>query len=197
MAADIHEMLLPFLGKRTYLQGTTLFEALLALRPEATDISFKIAKPLLTDRVEIRISDQPSEVPGAASLTFQGLDQHQHIVEVRPLAPSPRIGREPFAEQDLIALAGFDGDTIRLDRPSPFTTIKTIVSLNKALLTRLWQPPMPGQWLFGRLDVTHYPQDFKDMALTYRMRASFAALTSDISVDGAPLGRVVFSWRTI
>lgn len=72
--------------------------------------------------------------------------------------------------------------------------VRNIVALNKALLLRLLRPPAPGQWLFVRLDLERYFDKFNELRLTQRSSLGFAAVSSQVEIDGARAGTVVFSW---
>ena len=113
---------------------------------------------------------------------------------VTPLPPSKRPHREPFDEAGLIDLADFRDRTAQLNRPSPFSTVQTVVALNKALFTRTLKPPGPGQWLFTRLDLDRFLDQHSVLLVRYRSRYRFAAASSEIDVDGKTIGEVLFSW---
>lgn len=190
------DMKLPFLGNRTYLHGTTLFESLLALDPDATDISFKFGQLISTDRVRIQPAEEGSTIKPAASFIFRNHYRHRAHLSIFPLVCSVEIRREPFDEHLVADCAVFESNRVTLQASSPFTTVKTIVALNKRLLSQLLEPPTLGQWLFTRLEIFHYPQTFKSISVRYRARSAFVAVMSDISVDKQPIGQIMFSWWT-
>jgi hypothetical protein len=113
---------------------------------------------------------------------------------VEALPPSPEVSREPFEEWRVTDKACFAEQAVQLSEPSPFRFIATLTALNKALLLRLLRPLEKGQWLFTRLDISHYPQNFERLIVRFRARAGFSAVASDITVDDLPLGQVIFSW---
>jgi hypothetical protein len=189
------EVTLPFLGDRTYLHGTTLLEALLAPHPDATDISFKFGQLISTDRVRIQRAEEGSATKPAASLVLRDSGKNRVHLSVFPQLRSAEVRRESFDEHMAANCAKFEVDCLTLHAPVQLTTVKTIVALNKGLLSRLLAPPAPGQWLFTRLEVSHYPRTFQQVSVSYRARSGFAAVVSDINVDTEAIGQIMFSWR--
>ena len=188
------EHTLHFLGQRNYLQGGTLFELLMTDFAGATDITFKIGRPLLTDRVRVGARTQigPSNVAALFECRCPRVGQVSLAVEALP--PSPETRREQFDERRVVDRAHFTDPAVLLSEPSPFRLITTLTALNKALLLRLLRPPEKGQWLFTRLDISRYPENFGRLVVRFRARAGFSAVASDIMIDDSPLGQIVFSW---
>ena len=184
---------LPFLGKRTYLHGTTLFETLTASHGQVSDLSFKINRLIPSNRVRVHDGRAPDGAPISAQMVFTAEGTRRTLL-VTAEPPSAIIERAPHDEQALADLACFAGDTVTLAGPSPATTIKTMVALNKALLLRRFPPAGPGQWFFTRIDGDFYPAAFGDMSVTCRDTLSAGAMPSTVTVDGKPLGRLIFSW---
>ena len=184
---------LPFLGKRTYLQGTTLFETLTGSHRQISDLSFKINRLITSNRVRVHDGQAPEGAKISAQMVFTA-DGARRTLLVTAEPPSEIIERVPYDEQALIDLACFAGDTVTLPGPSPFTAIKTMVALNKALLLRRFPPAGPGQWFFTRIDGDFYPAGFGEMTVTCRDSLSAGAMPSVVTVDGKTLGRLIFSW---
>lgn len=183
----------PFLGKRTYLHGTTLFETLTADHRQISDFSFKINRLIPTNRVRIHEGRAPEDAKVSAQMVFTAEDvQRTLLVVAEP--PSDSVDRTVYDEQALADLARFEGDSVTLRGPSPTTAIKTMVALNKALLLRRFPPTAPGQWFFTRIDGDFYPAGFAEMTITCRDNLSPSAMPSEIAIDGKKLGRLIFSW---
>ena len=190
-----HILDLHFLGQRSYLQGTTLFDCLSEQCRTGRRISFRIGRQMFTDRVALE-----SFVPGdatagrfAATLTWSEAGTHRGI-GVLPVDPSPSPRREPFDEDTLLATAVFEGDTASLRTPGQVSLVQLAVALNKALLLRLLKPAGAGQWLFVRLDIDRVVERFEALRVTRRASAGVAAVSSLIDVDGHRLGTLIFSW---
>ncbi len=184
---------LPFLGERTYLQGTTLLDALLGLLPAGTDLSVRLPHLLTTDTVRVSHGAAAGDpVPAHAVLTHSG---GRGRLEVRPLDPSATITRIPYDEAPVWDAAHFTPGVARLDTPSPHSFVATSVSLLKALMLRDAPPAAPGQWLFTGLDLLRHPGD-AFLPLTVR-RQSFVAgrmARAGLQVGDAPVGRLYFAW---
>jgi hypothetical protein len=191
---DETEHTLHFLGQRNYLQGGTLFELLMTDFADATDITFKIGRPLLTDRVRVNARTQMG-LSNVAALFECRCHRVGHVsLAVQALVPSPEPRREAFDEWRVVNRAHSTDRAVLLSGPSPFSLITTLTALNKALLLRLLKPPEKGQWLFTRLDISRYPEKFGRLMVRFRARAGFSAVASDIMIDDSPLGQIVFSW---
>jgi hypothetical protein len=188
------EHTLHFLGQRNYLQGGTLFELLMTDFAGATDITFKIGRPLLTDRVRVSARTQMGLSNVAALFECRCPRVGQVSLAVQALVPSPEPRREPFDERRVVNRAHFTEQAVMLSEPSPFCLITTLTALNKALLLHLLRPPEKGQWLFTRLDISRYPASFGRLMVRFRARAGFSAVANDITIDDSPLGQIVFSW---
>jgi hypothetical protein len=191
MMSDAPVLALPFLGQRTYLHGTTLFETL--IEPAASDLSFKINRLIPSNRVRIH-ETAPEGAKISAQLVFTGADGVRRTRLVTAEPPSEQIDRAPFDEKAVTDLAEFDGERATLAVPSPVTPIKTLVALNKALLLRRFPPAKPGQWFFTRIDGDFYPAAPGHVVLTCRATLSPHAMASDVTIDDRPLGRLIFSW---
>jgi hypothetical protein len=187
------ELTLPFLGERSYLHGTTLFEELIGAYPFASTISYKLGQIITTNRVRVEQSIDVSERP-AASLFLTDRHDTPIRLSVYPSPSSREPFSEPYDEASIVEAARFTGDNVTGPPRKNVSTIKTMVALNKALLCRTLSPSTPGQWLFTRLDIAFYPKDFDRISVTYRSRASFAAVVSDVSTDGGRIGKIIFSW---
>jgi hypothetical protein len=188
------ENTLHFLGQRNYLQGGTLFELLMTDFADATDITVKIRRPLLTDRVRVNARTQMDPRNVAALFECRSPRVGQVSLAVQALVPSPEPKREAFDERRVVDRAHFTDSAVLLSEPSPFRLITTLTALNKALLLRLLRPPEKGQWLFTRLDISRYPESFGRLMVRFRARSGFSAVASDITIDDSLLGQIVFSW---
>ena len=144
-------------------------------------------------RVRVEQSADDSEQP-AASLFLTDRHDTSIRLSVYPLPGPSEPLREPYDEALIVEAAHFTGDNVTAPRQPNVSAIKTVVALNKALLCGILSPNRTGQWLFTRLDIAFYPEDFDQINVTYRSRASFAAVLSEISADGRRIGKVIFSW---
>lgn len=189
------ELPLTFLGDRPYLQGTTLFDALLPHVPAAARVTFRLANLMHTDRVEVvaRTAEGPGD-SWDATLTWEAAGE-SGILGVRGLPPAPVPRRTPYDEARLTALADFAPGKVSLEVPSPFDFCATIVSLHKALLHRELPQPGAGRWLFVRLDLDHLPGPHASLAVVRQsVMAGGRLVKSRILLDGVAVGDLYFSW---
>lgn len=186
---------LPFLGQRQYIQGTTLFDALLPFIPGQAKISFKIPHLIKSDRLELINLRGVERIPDslAASLIW-GTPAETGGLGVMPLPPSERPRRIAYDESQINSLAKFTGGLAELDRPSPFSFAGTIVSLNKAMLLQQFPKNEPGRWLFVRLDLSKIPENFIPLSLTLNNIIGGRIAKTEIKVGGFMIGDLYFSW---
>lgn len=149
-------LVLPFLGQRVYLHGTTVLPALLAAAQfshglsENMPFSFKVAQPLFTNHVELFVPCAEETCEPNAVLQYAG-----QTVAVRELPPVLPAFHEEFDEKALSARADFDlvGEGRAYAEFTPDAAFaRSAVLLFKALLLQKQSMPPTGQWLFIRMD---------------------------------------------
>jgi hypothetical protein len=191
------ELGLWFLGRRNYLHGTTLYDAVIPRCRNGANLSFRMNRLIESDRVAVEEFDPERDEAGRFSATLVWDEgARQKALGVAALAPSPAPARQPFDEDAIVARAGFSGTTVATKAPANDSLIRNLVPLNKALLQRTLTPPSPGQWLFARLDLDRHPDTFDELRLTLRSTLGHAVVASSIEIDGRGAGTVMFSWRT-
>jgi hypothetical protein len=190
---DVLELV--YLGERTYLHGTTLFDSLTRRLGSASDISFRVSRLIQSDRVALEQIEPGSAdaVRYSARLDWSESGGRKGIGIVA-LAPSGKPMRLPFDEASILQRAHFEGSAVHVADQGEESPARVIVALNKALLLRLLAPPQLGQWLFVRLDLDRYQERFAELRLVHRTSVGFAAVSSSIEIDGRRVGTVVFSW---
>ena len=192
---DSETLTLCFLGQRDYLHGTTLFDALRPWYENGTHIQFKLARLTRTDCVQVEILPSVGSIEENYSATLRwGEVGTERRIGVMPLEPSASPERVPFDEESIVRRAQFEDRSVTLTDPQGESLIRTIVALNKILLFRILTPPLPGQWLFTRLELETAPMSFQQVSLRFRSNAGVAAVTSSIEVDRRNLGTLMFSW---
>jgi hypothetical protein len=192
---DSQTLTLCFLGQRDYLHGTTLFDALRPWYENGTHIQFKLARLMTTDRVQVEPLPGGGGSEGNYSATLRwGEAGTEHRIGVMPLEPSASPVRVPFDEESIVRRAQFEDRSVTFTDPQGESLIRTMVALNKVLLFRILTPPLPGQWLFTRLELETAPMSFQQVSLRFRSNVGVAAVTSSIEVDGRNLDTLMFSW---
>ena len=198
MAERLTELTLPYLGERTYLHGTTLFDALAALVSPKADVNYSFARMVRSDRVEVVAAGDIAEVRGMAHVTLTYRDEAgRRALGVKPLPPSPEPRRVPYDESLVTGRATFGDGRAEFDGPSPFSFVATVVPLHKALLARSAPHAGPGQWLFTRLDLDRLPTRASPLRLDLQgVLPGGMMARSRVSVAGSPAGVIYFSWST-
>ena len=190
---------LPFLSHREYLHGTTLFETLEPLIKGGTAICLQLRRLIESNRVSV-------EKTGSSSSDFTRYDAvitwlpemasrtDETAFGIRALPRREPIVREVFDEESLWERARFLDDVVEYPWEGRVHWVKAIVSLNKAMLTRKFQPASPGQWLFVRLDIERCVAPRESLGIRFSHNVGLAAVVSKILVDEADAGRLQFSW---
>lgn len=201
---DWRELTLPFLERRDYLHGTTLFDALVSLPGNGIDrqasLSFKLSHRIDSDRVAVEtLADARSldRDRHAASLSFQTSERTSSVLGVIPLPPSGDPARESYDESLVSDLVSVEPGRVSLVGTTPFSLVATLIPLNKVMLREeRIAPGRPGQWFFTRLDLDDLPEgDFLPVALELDAVLGGGALVrSRIAIGGKPIGAIFFSW---
>jgi hypothetical protein len=185
---------LPFLEARSYLHGTTLFDAIVKTLPVKSSISFSISKQIDTDRVCIirRAVSDPPDRDISARLVWRSKSS-SGALGVAALPPSPKPQTDTYIEE-LVSqnLAHADG-SVSLLKPSPFTFVATLIPAYKALLSQTKMRSL-GKWMFTRLDLEHHPEDFVPLKLSLDMIVADKLARSAVEVNGTRIGLLYFSW---
>ena len=142
-------LVLPFLGRREYLHGTTLYRSLRALAPEDAEVCFRISKIIKTN--VIRICDPKKNVKFAARLDWKSGSELKTLA-VEMLNSQLPILREEYDETSILQNAKIKDGTANLLERSPFDVIATAVPLFKEILKVNQAVNTSGQWMFSRLD---------------------------------------------
>ena len=189
----------PFLERRNYLHGTTLFEYFLEYVPESSKITMKISSIIQSDRVLIEtIADTLASCRRySATIHWRDRKGADCGLGIVPLPPSQAPRRERYDEAAIVASARFEGACAILTQPRGVSLIKTTVPLNKALVSRLIAPSTPGQWFFTRIDLDYCPGTISEVRLSCRNQLRAMTVASDIALDGTYRGRILFSWGSM
>lgn len=187
---------LPFLGARTYLQGTTLLSCLVRYMPADASFSFKVPRFIRTPRITISVSKQGDEAPEKwdAMLKWEKKGD-TGVVYANAIPFEGEPVRVPFDESKVVSLAEFSKSEVLLSKESPYEFVTTIVSLNKAFLLRNVQGLGQGQWVFTRLDMTSLPDSSIGLRIVFEVGLQGTRITkSGVWIDDARLGELYFAW---
>ena len=185
---EISRLILPFLGRRDYLHGTTLFDALLPLLPHDADMTFKFSRMIRSNCVTV------GGEAGDATLTWKSEASGAWTLHVRSLDAVEPLERRGYPELLIADKVVTHGKSARFEGASPFSFVATLIPLHKVLLAANVRPGTPGQWLFTRLDLARRPASFEQLEL--RLAGVFAdkLAHSTVVAGGESIGSIYFSW---
>jgi hypothetical protein len=188
---------LKFKGSRTYLHGTDLFDAMVALIAPSgsgtlSDIRMSFYRPI-THRVEAFPTRGGSASNLRPAALFESrLDGAPAVWELRELTGESVEGRRPYDEDQVAAGAIVQGTAIAQTRPTPYTFIERAVALNKRLLERL-RTDSKSSWWFARLELAGLPPASPAIRLDVESELGGRLVRSSVEVDGRRTGSIYFS----
>jgi hypothetical protein len=194
LSTNERDLLLPYLGQRNYLQLTTLFAALLPYFQNASDVSLRVSRPLLCNRVRLILADAAAETPAAAGLDCwwreQGGGGKIFLVDGDSHVPEFRV---PYPEN--LAIAGWRADSSGavVEGASPYTTAERLIALNKAYLSRLHPLSEAEQYLATRLDVGAPFAASRSIRVQEIRTIGREHHASRVSLDGRDAGTLYFA----
>ncbi|MGJ0484859.1 MAG: hypothetical protein ACR65R_10030 [Methylomicrobium sp.] len=195
---EIKQVEFQFKGARNYIQGPDLFNAMIDLgSPLASLHNIRFIAHQFVDSpiCEIYVArtkeelNQISEIHARCQLD---VDRTPHWIALKPYGSDKTGKRGDYDEARLISYCRLEGEKIRLSRPSPFTFIETIVSMNKHLHHQLF-PDVPGKWIFTRVDLDSGCNEREHLELHFKHNMNYRLTKSDILVNGQKLGDLYFS----
>jgi hypothetical protein len=189
------ELVLPFLEQRTYLHGTTLFEAMRAEVPSTAALSFKVSRRIDSNRVRIETtSEGDGSTPHPAASISWALGARRGSLAVTPLPRQDPIRRESYDESLVARIAVVHGHEAALSGVAPFGFVATLVPLFKVLLKSTCQPREAGQWMFIRMDLERHPDSLDGLRLVLDAFAGGKLARSRIFTSGRQTGTLYYSW---
>lgn len=185
---EVERLILPFLGRRNYLHGTTLFDALLPLAPADGEIVFKFAQMIRSNCVGVNTE------AGDASFSWKSGNSGSATLHISPLAPAEPLERRAYPEKLIAEQAVVEGKSARYRGESPFSLVATLIPLHKALLAANVAPSAPGQWVFTRLDLRRRSASFESVELRLAGVFQEQLARSTVVIEGQESGTIYFSW---
>lgn len=182
------EIILPFLGKRNYIQGASILEKLLHEEPPAERFSLKILRPMLSNRIIITPPEKASS-PDA----IWSRDGEEFALCAHPSSPL----REPYDEDALARLIDFSENGASWEADTTEHYIRMAVLALKRLLLRRFPVCGPGQWLFIRWDGAMPLPVKENVQLRLISALKEKAAMARISSEQAPSATLCFAWSDI
>ena len=185
----------PLLGSRTYLHGTTLFDAMLEYAPAGAELGFRIPHRIDSDRV--RLVKQASKLVdrSRASLVWTLGDDAGSVV-AESLDASDVPARMDYPENRVIEGLEITSSSVILRSAMGMSFVSTLIPMFKTLLRDAPVQPMAGQWMFTRLDVGYPAQDFTPLTLRRDALVPGKLARASIEVGERKAGEIYFSWVT-
>lgn len=185
----------PLLGSRTYLHGTTLFDAMLEYAPAGADLCFRIPHRIDSDRVRLVKRASKLVDRSLASLVWTRDDDAGSVV-AEPLDASETPARTDYPEHRVTEGLEITSSSVSLRSAVGMSFVSTLIPMFKALLRDAPAPPMAGQWMFTRLDVAYPAQDFTPLTLRRDALIPGKLARASIEVGERRVGDMYFSWVT-
>jgi hypothetical protein len=188
------ELTLPFLGQRTYLHGTTLFDELRRHATSDAVLSFKISHRIESNRVRfIDLSHDDTPSNPAATLDWKGREARGSI-GVIPLSPQFPIERRPYDESLVTRSLSVKGEDATFVGIPPFTLVAMLVPTFKIVLRNVHRSSDQGQWMFTRLDLDHFPPSYTTLGLRLDRVLGGTLAKAHVIIDGTAAGAIYYSW---
>lgn len=189
------QITLPFLGTRPYLHGTTLFDRLSEEVKDGTRIVFKIHKMIFTDTIQLSDSLDVLQSSSIASIEWVTSPGVACAIYVAPLNPGAQPSREVFDEDRIVSNATFAEDSVVGNILCGESPIRTLVALNKALLSKLFDTyVLEGQWFFARLDLQKMLTATEDIRIILASKHSLSLVCCTVMQADVCMGKIYFSW---
>jgi hypothetical protein len=186
---------LPYLGTRNYIQGGTLFKALKPYISKGREISFKVSKMILTNRVMLHPLTASAKSSHEYCCTCYWSDDFgKQGLGVTEIDAVPKFYEE-YDEAGIVSLAKFEGKCATVDEPNHYPFIDLIVAINKKLLLNQALLSPDDKLLFTRLDIAELPKSNAPLLIDFERDMAMRHFVSGIYVLGNKLGNLYFSLR--
>ena len=188
-----------FKGRRDYIHGTDMFNAMLdTCRSvgELRNIRFSVHEFVHAPVCRLWIANSKDEVSGVDGVRARcqiEVNGSVHWMALTELGGDQLTGgRYEYDEDGIVSLCRISEDGISLIHESPYTFIENIVAMNKHMHQQMF-PEAPGKWIFTRVDLDQDCDAKANLSLKFRHNMNFRLTKSDILVDGQKIGDLYFS----
>lgn len=181
---------LPKLGNRVYVHGTTLYEELIKLVGNYETLEFQIKKPLFSNLVKIcklHSWDVPGDVNSILFYKYAGAKYSYYVYDGNY---KDETLREPFEESESLFELKKSDDEIDIFK-SPYNFIKTIVAINKILLSKYLESGLSYLFVYLKLD-TYVALEFNGSITLKKSRIIGDYFYTDILKSGKKVGVIGF-----
>lgn len=148
------ELVLPFIGNRSYLHGTTVLQALLPFATDFREFSFRIPSPLWINHLFLETGDE-NRSPPAASCQLGWIDHKgaRKWISVSAGSASVPGNRVAYPEEEIVMGWLQIASEASLKTPSGATVFEALIALNKAFLSVYAPLSNDEQFLATRVDL--------------------------------------------
>jgi hypothetical protein len=189
-----------FKGRRDYVQGTEMLEAVSALarRELGTgELRLKLAMHrLLSTQPDLCWTDQPGGMdrPATAAADFSAAAGGALLRGWLLESSRPVTRRVAFEESRIAAKCRLESDAIAVDGDPGFLPSEIAISMTKQLHGARFPAPH-GRWIFTRLDLRRLlePGDAGALSVVLRDNLHGRLTRSDLRVAGRGIGSIYFS----
>lgn len=186
-----HRAVLPFLGSRRYLHGTTLYQEMTKHVPEDAAVDFRIAQVIPSNCVELVTRENGDTRRGAASLDWKRVSETGSVYVV-PCEPC-ELTINKYDEQAVVNRSQVTREAVEYNG-GLYPLVPTLIPMFKQMLLVGGHQYPGGQWMFTRFSAIKPDAPFERVALklTHVRREMLGA--AEVLVDGAHFGQIMFSW---
>ena len=195
---QVRQIEFQFKGKRNYIHGTDMFNAMVTSYPGSgmNSIRFTVHDFVRTPLCRLYLSESKDELNTVPDIRARSQFEAEGITHWLALTQGngdPTTGgRYAYDEEQIISACRMDEESIVLVEQSSFTFIETIVSMNKHMHEQLF-PDVTGKWIFTRIDLDTRCEDREKLALRFRHNMNYRLTKSDILVNDKKVGDIYFS----
>jgi hypothetical protein len=180
-------VLLPYLGDRTYIHGTSIVEMIFREFEPKFPLQVKFHSPI-RGAVDVR---KPSGQRPNVEVLF-GNNGERVSYGLFDLGNGELNNRIPFNEGALASEFTAGERSVASPHGADTSLISRVVVMNKALVAKMF-PGVTGKWWFASLLVGAWPSRATSVELEYAGGIGTKLARSTIRVDGEPVGDIHFS----
>lgn len=185
-----------FKGNREYIHGTDIYKAFLEYyrqNVESSLESLQISFHGITRKNLELVSDcSDEEVKVLLAATKKNGEKQKCYLRESDDAPTGRYAYDEDAVVDGWVLGEDRLSAFLYEPKAEFTSIESLVALNKVFLTKIHNPD--GKWLFARLKIKGFlPDKCRSICLITNPSSNLRLVRSKVEIDGEPFGEIYFS----
>lgn len=198
ITVEVREIKFQFKGKRDYIHGTDMFNAMVSAYPSAdiNNIRFTVHDFVRTPLCLLYVADSKDALSEVADIRarcqFDVNGATHWLALTQGEGDATSGGRFEYDEERIVSLCRMEKDGIVLAQPSPYTFIENIVAMNKHMHQQLF-PEVVGKWIFTRIDLLAFCEARENLALHFKHNMNYRLTKSDILVNSAKIGDIYFS----